>query len=92
MFVYELSGCGFESSCSHSIFMSDFMKGCFLDGLERLFTFSFALYSYDICSSEVFHIPKGNTTQFGTVWKYETSFILNLKKKSISKNINFNFC
>ena len=44
--------------------MFHYIKGCFLAGIERLFTFSFAVHSCDIRFSEVPHIPKGNTMQF----------------------------
>ena len=47
--------------------MFDYIKGCILDELKRIFTFSYNIHSYTTRSSEVFHIPKRNTTSFDGV-------------------------
>ena len=44
--------------------MFDYIKGSIPDELKRLFTFSYEIHTYITFSSEVFHIPKGNTTRF----------------------------
>ena len=57
------------------IFMIDYIKSSIPDELKRLFTFIYDIHSYITHSSEVFHIPKRNTTL--TALNYGTSFILN---------------
>ena len=47
------------------IFMFNYIKGFIPDELKRLFTFNYDIHSYIKRSSEVFHIPKKNTTRFG---------------------------
>ena len=44
------------------IFMFDDTEGCILDELDEL---NYDIHSYITRSSEVFHIPKRNTTRFG---------------------------
>ena len=46
------------------IFMFDYIKGCIPDELRRLFIFNYDIHSDIMRSSEVFHIPKENTTRF----------------------------
>lgn len=46
------------------IFMFDFIIGCIPDEVKRLLTFTYDIHSYITRSSEVFHIPKGDTRQF----------------------------
>ena len=48
------------------IFMLDFIIGCIPDEVKRLLTFTYDIHSYITRSSEVFHIPKGDTRQFVT--------------------------
>lgn len=43
-----------------------YTETCIPDKLERLFTFNSYIHSYERHCSNVFCIPKGNTTQFST--------------------------
>ena len=45
--------------------MFDYIKGYIHDELMRLFNFNYDIHSNITYFSEVFHICKGNTTQFG---------------------------
>ena len=45
--------------------MFDYVKSYIPDELKRLTIFNYDILSYKTCSSEVFHISKGNTAQFG---------------------------
>ena len=47
------------------IFMLVYIKGSITDELMRLFTFNYDIHSNITRSSEVFYIPKRNTTHFG---------------------------
>ena len=44
--------------------MFHYIKGCIPDKLKRFFTFNYVIHSHITRSSEVFHIPKRNTTRF----------------------------
>ena len=45
--------------------MLDYIKDCIPDERKRLFTFSYDIHSNITRSSDVLHMPKGNTTRFG---------------------------
>ena len=45
--------------------MFDFIKENIQEDLRRLFIFNKSLHSYETRSSQMFHIPKGKTSQFG---------------------------
>ena len=65
------------------MFMFDYIKYYILDELKRLFSLSYHIQSYITRSSEVFYMPKGNTTRFGIdtlnldCAKLRSNFILN---------------
>ena len=44
--------------------MFDFIIGCIPDEVKRLLTFTYDIHSYITRSSEVFHIPEGDTRRF----------------------------
>ena len=45
--------------------MLDYIKDCIPDERKRLSTFSYDIHSNITRSSDVLHMPKGNTTRFG---------------------------
>ena len=46
--------------------MFDVIKENIPEELKRLFVFNKSMHSYETCSSQIFHIPKGKTSQFGS--------------------------
>ena len=75
--------------------MFDYVKGCTPHKLKGLFTFNYHIHSHVTRSSEVVHIPKGNTTRFGinalrfegvTLWNKFYSELLHKKKNNLTKS------
>ena len=52
-------------SLSKVLFIFGFIEKNISEDLKRLLIFNISLHSYETCSSQMFHIPRGKTSRFG---------------------------